>query len=425
MKQSQLPLQAGFAKVDITPRGGCDLNGFVARTQPSLGVGAPVVGRILMVSDGHARAVVGVCDLLGLSLADSARVEAAIAMAAGVPARSVLLACTHTHSGPMSMYLGTVGRFDPRYIDFLLSRLARAAKAAREDLAPVAELRVGAGAVPALGCFRCAVKEPGRKNWPGTFTVASLLRHGAPPIAMIHYGVHPYVLGPRNRRIHPDYPGPLCDELARRTGGHALFLPGCGADVEAVPAWSASLAVVKRYAGAVAAAAEKTLRSARVAAGTPLKTAVMAPRVRFGFIPPAGRRDGEEEGSLAALAAGAGKTRRNGVEWGEAFAAGKLPATAPFPMHLVRIGSLMLVGLPAELFRDTGADLAAAVRNATVLAVSQAGGDVGYLPRRFAYRHRTYEAANAYEWYRTAGALAPATEPAVRAAAIRKARQLL
>mgnify|MGYP001597635715 CR=1 FL=1 len=420
-----MTLKAGFARVDITAHGKCDMDGFVARKQPSLGVAMPVSGRVLVMSDGRTRAVVGVCDLLGLSLADSVRVESAMAKAAGVPVRNVLLACTHTHSGPMSMYLGTVGRFDPGYIDFLLKRMARAAAAARRDMAPVTELRIGSGAVPERGHFRCAVNEPGRQKWPGEFTVASLVRRDAPPIVMIHYGVHPYVLGPRNRWIHPDYPGPLCEELARRTGGEALFLPGCGADVEATPAWGKSFAVVKQYARDVAAAAGKALRSARVADCTPLRAAFAAPPVRFGFLPPRVRKEDNAEGALASLARAAGKVERNVMEWQEAFKRGRLPETDPFRMHLVRIGSLIMAGLPAELFHDTGVDLSAAVRGTAMLTVSHAGGDVGYLPRRFAYKHLTYEVTDAFQWYRTAGALVPATEPAVRKVVAAEARKLI
>lgn len=418
-------LQAGFAKADITPRGRCDMNGFVARQQPSVGVAAPLSGRILMVSEGRVRGVVAICDLLGLTLNDSARVEAAIAQAAGVPVRNVFLACTHSHSGPMSMPLGTVGRFDPRYIDFLSRRLAHAAAAARQDLAPVTALRIGAGAVPKMGRFRCAVHEPGRQQWPGTFSVSSFLRREAKPIVLVHYGVHPYTLGERNRRLHPDYPGPLCEILERGTDGHAMFLPGCGADVEAVPAWGTSDAEVRRYARGVAEAAQAALRSALLVPGTPLRMSAASPRVRFGFIPKELRQKKETEKAVAALAAGGVRVPRNAEEWQESFKAGRLPKTARFRMHVLRIGSLVLVGLPAELFWDTGKDLAGAFSDATVLAVSQAGGNVGYLPRKFAYRHKTYEAARAYEWYGTAGALAPETEPAIRAVAVAMALKLI
>ncbi len=57
-------------------------------------------------------------------------------------------------------------------------------------------------------------------------------------------------------------------------------------------------------------------------------------------------------------------------------------------------------------------------------AVSQAGGNIGYLPRPHAYRHHAYEAANAYQWYRTAGCVLPGTEAAVRHHIAEAARSL-
>jgi len=418
---------AGFAAADLTPRGksrGCDINGFIARKQPALGVKKPVKGRVLALQAGRFRAIVAVCDLLGFSLKDSLRIETSMGRAAGTPAGNVLLACTHTHSGPVSMPLGTVGRFRPAYVARIKRDLTRAARQAVRDMTPVVDVRLGGGDASDLGGFRCATSEPGRDRWPGRFTVLALERRGADPIIVLHLGVHPYVLGPRNRYVHPDYPGDTCDELERRAGGRALFVPGCGADIHPIPPGTNSTAAVRRFGRSLASRTLKALDTAQGIDLSPARSAVASPLIRYGFLPPQPRTQ-SKEGAVRMLQTKDDRVARNLREWTEGLRTGACPRALRFRTHILRLGQLMLIGMPAELFYDTGEDLSRALPGVRVLTVSQAGGDVGYLPRPFAYKHRTYEASSAHQWYRTAGAAVRGTEAAVRRAVAARARRLL
>ena len=426
-------LRAGFGLADITPEGRVDLNGFAARPQPSTGVGAPVRGRVVFLQSRNARAVIAVCDTLGFTVANTRRLEAAIARASGASQRNVLLACTHTHSGPMSMPLGLVGRYRPSYIGLVERKLARAAAEARDDAVPVTAATFGTHGVPGLGAFRCALEEPGRDQWPGVLSVLRLERRDTGPITIWHAGVHPYVLGFASRVLHPDFPGPACEAIERtsggqksggqKSGGQALFLPGCGADVSPVPQMRVSLAVVERCGRAWARAVDAVAESARPIDVEPLRARLISPRVRFGFLPRMPEFSGSEE-ALRNLAKAGTKLQKNFQQWHRQVEDGSLPRTASFPTHFLKLGDVLLVGMPAELFCDTGIDLEKALPGAKVLVVSHAGGNLGYLPRPFSYRRRTYESTSAHQWYRTPGAMARGTEAAVRKAAVRTARQL-
>lgn len=418
--------EAGFSVVDLTPAGLVDLNGFIARRQPALGVGKPVCGRVLALEVGRMRGVVCVCDLLGLTSKDSKSIERAIAQAAGCPAKNVLLACTHTHSGPMSVRLGTVGRFSPRYVERVAEKLAAAAGEAAEDMRPVGKARVGSASAEGLGEFRCARDEPGRDRWRGQVRALRLERDGAPPITLVHMGVHPYVLGPQNRFVHPDYPGETCDVIEDRTGARAMFLPGCGADVQPVPSMTDSFEEVQDYARAVAVRAAGALDSGRAVELLPSGVATGGVKVKFGFLPPEARKGGGgEEQAIEALEAAGARAEANRRQWLGALKQGRLPKSATVRVCAMRLGPLMLIGLSAELFHDTGRILADALPEAEVLTISQVGGDVGYLPRPFAYERLTYEVAEAHQWYRTAGAIEPGSEEAVRGEAVEQARSLL
>lgn len=413
---------AGYGEADITPSVPCDLNGFVARKQPCLGVAAPVRARVVLFRCGRRSALVAVCDLLGFTPADSATLEKALADAAGVPVCRVLLACTHTHSGPMSMPLGLVGRFRRGYLKLVCAGLMRAARAAVADLTPVTAARFGTASIRGLAQFRCAQEEPGRGRgaWPGR--VAALrLQRPTTPITLVHTGIHPYLLSWKRRLMHPDFPGPLCDTLARRSRGRALFLPGCGADVMAEGALSTRLAGVVRFGARLALAAERALAKGGLLTLAPLGARRLQPLVAFSHVPvPRTVRAGES--AMTNLAAAGGKPVANHQQWLDNRAAGRLPQRGRFPAQVLRLGDLLLVGLGGEVFHDTGTDLSRALTGDRTVVVSHAGGNVGYLPRPFSYRYRTYESSCAHEWYGNAGALARGTEARLRRAIVKAAR---
>ncbi len=406
---------AGYGEADITPRIPCDLNGFAARQQPCVSVAAPIMARVLLLRSGRNAALIAVCDLLGFTTADSAALESGLAEAANVPLKNVLLCCTHTHSGPMSMPLGLVGRFRPGYLKKVRAGLVRAARNAAADLSQILEARFGTTSIRGLAQFRCAKEDPGRGRdaWPGRLTALRLERQTT-PITLVHAGIHPYLLSWKRRVMHPDFPGPLCDSLARSTKGHALFLPGCGADVQAEGALSMRISDVENFGSLLASAAEKALEKGRAVSLAPFKGRRLSPTVKFTYVPEtASPLVSKADGNTMTL--GERKFEANHRLWLKNLAAGRLPRSGRFPMQILRIGDLLFAGLAAEVFHDTGADLSRALRNRDrTLVVSHCGGNVGYLPRPFSYRHGTYESSNAHEWYGWAGALASATEENLR-----------
>lgn len=394
---------AGFGIADITPRGSCELNGFGMRDQPALGVHKAIKARALLLASGRMRVLVAACDLCGFSLAESRRLEADLSRAAGVPARNVFLACTHTHSAPMTKVLGAGGRYVTAYMKMVRSRLVQAAVRARDDLRGVDGARFGEVRTAGMGWFRCAASEPGRSKWRGMLSALDIRRKGAPPIAIISIGMHPLVFGPDNRYVHPDYPGVTCELWEKASGGHALFLTGCGADVHPAHCWVGgdNTAAVQECAESIVKQARLALNSGKNLATTPFQTRLIVPSIRHCFQGPIPKPDRP-------------RWKKDIEIWQRGLAQGRWPTRSPFPIHLLRIGKLVLVGLPAEIFHDTGEDLARALRRIHVMPVSQMGGVVGYLPRPFAYRLLTYEAASAHIGYGKAGGMPPGTEERIR-----------
>ena len=140
---------------------------------------------------------------------------------------AVLIAATHTHSGPGGYIEGflaeriTSGAFDPTLRDALVSAAARAIRAAQDDLRPV---RVAAAeAELTLATNRRVASGPREVSLP----VLSLepLEDGASPIVVFAYGAHPTVWSPNNHAFSADYVGAARRWLESR-GLRALYLAG-------------------------------------------------------------------------------------------------------------------------------------------------------------------------------------------------------
>src|SRR6266516_3674107 len=133
-----MALRAGYASVDITPPVGTDLTGFIARTGSCEGALDPLEARALVLEDGRGqRAALVTCDLIGRGRHLVARVRTRAALASGVPEASQLYNCSHTHAGPETGVLTTIGVPSPDYLATLEELLADVVARAARDLAPV------------------------------------------------------------------------------------------------------------------------------------------------------------------------------------------------------------------------------------------------------------------------------------------------
>ena len=108
------------------------------RAHPSEGVHDPLFARALVLSDSddirEACAIVSV-DVAELQPQDAGAARQAAEREVGIPAEQIILAATHTHSGP-----ATWGRFNDKeteYVRDLLSKLVQVIQQAVGHMRPV------------------------------------------------------------------------------------------------------------------------------------------------------------------------------------------------------------------------------------------------------------------------------------------------
>jgi neutral ceramidase len=397
-------LKAGFAAADITPALPFAMGGYDHRTSPAEGVHDPLYARALVLDDLSG-------GRLGLVAVDLVWVTAGlcetVAARAGWARERLILAATHTHSGPL------------RSPDWLPDRLAALLAEASASLQPV-EAVVGSAPVAGLGTNRHAPDRPG----PAAVKVLSFRRPGtggvAPVGALIQYPCHPTVLGAENLLVSADFPG----SALRRIGANwSLYVNGAAGDVSTrFTRRGQDFAEVERMGALLAEAAGQALAAAQPVAVPWLRAASLRLALPLKPVPDPAAAAARTKAARQRLAelerAGApvAELRRaftalQGAEL-EAGLEARLPHVEQCPtLAAWALGpDLGLVTVPGELFFGPGEAVAAGSPFPATWLVGYAGGYSGYFPVRQAYAEACYEAL--------AAPFAPGSGEAVAEAAV-------
>jgi hypothetical protein len=421
-------LRAGCARFDITPDWPLPLAGFASRTGLSEGIASPLHVRAVVLEsrtgDSTARAVIVSADILWWAPEHVAGYQDKIAGLVGAPAQDVVLAATHTHSGPQTSgrFAPSLGLPDPRFTSLLKDALLRAVACAEASLEPVA-IRRHRG-VHHLGVHRRAwidgeyqlAPNPDGPSDPELTVVAFERADGSPHSFLVHYACHP-VISSANL-ISGEYPGAAMRALEDRTGAVSLFLQGCSGDINpAGRAWPrfatggedeitrCGLALADRVLELRAAKGEHL-------APVPIRAESRELPLLFELTP----TDGE---IIAA-------SMRPGVdgEWGRAFlddASLRQPSATLAMQRLDIAQQLSLLTMNAEAVVEYGL-FAKAVSAGTVLPVSCCNGMIGYVPTAVQIAEGGYEPDGSARYFLLPSRFSPVIEADVRQAIERMIR---
>ncbi len=234
---------AGVGQTRITPPVGAPLLGPLA---PSSGVHDDLFVRVLVLGDGAQAVAIVSLDLVGLTHALVADLQAGIHSQVAVAA--VLLCCTHTHNAPFTIpwtirggeWLRGEGR---RWWGELVATVGVLVGEAVRDLRPA---RLSAGRAPVqVGMNRRLETDSGiamRPNPAGTIVPwVDVLRvddqQGAPRAVLFSHAAHPVIVHSASTLISADFVGYAVAELRARLGEEvtALFAQGCGGNINGEP----------------------------------------------------------------------------------------------------------------------------------------------------------------------------------------------
>jgi hypothetical protein len=214
--------------VDITPdlaRHRVYLAGFGAKGRKPAGVHDPLYARLLVLKDGPRTIGMVSLDLLGFSRNDVEDLRSLAGFAG--PDRYLFVAATHAHSGPDTLGLWGplpgVSGVDKVWLAELKMNVAEALRRLEREAREV-RLTGWRGTLHPRGLCR-DLRDPAVID-PGLAALSVEGKEGRAIATVVNWSCHPEVLGKKNRSITADFPGELCAEVEKDTGGACLFLNG-------------------------------------------------------------------------------------------------------------------------------------------------------------------------------------------------------
>lgn len=215
-------LYAGFGRADITPRIGCKMVGYGNRLNNAVGVHDRLFARALALEDeGGAWAIVS-CDLCYVNAETVVEIRQAVQQRTGLFPDHIVVACTHTHSGPHDRHTQNWDRPLPEIIADAMAMAYHGRKPAR--------IASGYGFLYGSSINRRWLDRP---IDPGVAVLRVDDLQGNLLGLLTNFANHAVVLGYDNEFISGDWPGFAVDKLEADLGPNVtvLFTQGGAGDV--------------------------------------------------------------------------------------------------------------------------------------------------------------------------------------------------
>ncbi len=419
-------LQAGFARVNVTPMTGIGIAGYY-KPRFVRGVLDELELSALALRCGKESVVLLSLDSCGVHTPEADCIRAFISEKTGLPTEAIYLHATHSHTAPF-LVKDSRNALEREYFDLLLRRAADAVTYALADCKP-ARMGCNVGQAPNIAFVRrFRMKDGSVKTNPGVnnpdilapigdvderVNVLRFDREGAESIVLVNFGDHPDVVG--GELVSADWPGFLRRRLEKALDNvRCIFFNGAQGDVNHVNVhptpgdfndmfmdfddvsrgYGHARHMGNVVAGAVLQVYDKVTyldvdtlkvlqRSIRIPANRP--TPEELPRARqIEELHKAGRDDElPYEGMMLTTVVAEAERMLDLADAPEYF---------DMKLQAIAIGPIALIGIPGEPFTGIGRALKEAPGWTLVLPTCLTGGDDGYFPMQEAYDEGGYEA---------------------------------
>ncbi len=419
-------LKAGASSVNITPETPCFLFGYPFVERISTGVNDRLLSSALYVTDGKEQVLFISNDIIYIAKDSASRIREAISRKTGIPGKGIMIAATHTHSGPVTVNCAdsandpVVPLVDEGYLDYMEERSVEAACQAYLKAEPV-EIGLVKGDATGVGTNR---HDPGGASDMEVPMMLVRNRDGEFIAGLLVCSMHPTVLHEDSTLFSGDFPHYVRESLQGHLGSQCTFVYCTGAAGNQSPRHVTrgnTFAEAKRLGeivagsllskipGAATYVPEATLLSAQ--------TSIDLPKRSFpGEAWATRNRDRAREWFETSRKEGRDprETRTAEVDWFGAeellffstlAASGSIgdyyEKCLPAEIQAIKIGEWTFVAWPGEIFVEYGLALKQRVENSFLITC--ANGELqGYIVTREADERRSYEAGNSLFHY-TAG----------------------
>jgi hypothetical protein len=408
--------------VAITPRQPMWMAGYTARIHPSEGAVHDLWAKALAMQDpaGH-RALLITLDVCGIDRELSLRIRDAIQMRHKLSRDSIVIACSHTHCGPVvGTNLLTMYKIDDaerhRIAEYAKTLEANVVKVAGEALNRLQDARIS------WGEGRCDFAVNRRANREGD--VPKLRQHlalqgpedhdvpvlcvarpdGSVAAVVFGYACHCTVLD--FNKFCGDYAGFAQVEIeARHPGTTALFVAGCGGDQNPIPRRALELA--ESYGKQLASSVASVLATPMQPVEGPMRFAYEEIPLAFASLPSREQLDCDARSDNFYIASRA-KHLRARLE-----GRGRLEPVYPYPVQAWRLDGLTWIFLGGEVVVDYSLRLKRNLGSSHTWVSAYCNDVMAYIPSKRVLKEGGYEGATAMIYYGQPSPWSGAVEEAI------------
>jgi len=374
-------LQAGTAKIDITPRKPVKMAGYGARTGLSKDVHDPLSARVIVFKNNGKRLVLVSSDLIGFYNGTAEYMRKAILKEFEIEPSELFLSAIHTHAGPALTIDEENGH--PNNFEYTKQLKGKLIKVIREALGNFQPVRMGAGiGYSPVGINRRELRfdslgnseiRLGRNPYGPTdkeVLVAKVTNDdGETVAALFDYATHATCLGGKNYTVSGDVIG-LAEQFVEKILGQDVIAAAFAGASGNIDPWYRVLPAFNTEPGWV---------PEPVLLGTMLGEEAVhvfrdIDKVSGG---------GEIVTSFTALELPGKKRNETEIQ--------KNTPASPFNVTAARVGDIAFVGLSGEVLTEIGMAIKAGSPYKHTFVITHCNGAHGYLPPDHLYIEGGYE----------------------------------
>jgi len=424
---------AGASQVDITP----------AKPYPhyrglSTGIHDRLYAKALVLGQGEERVALVVCDLLWIERSLSSSARLIISERTGIPYSNIIIAGTHTHTGPAyhPNILELTGTLRPPsgedrlstgkdpYLDSLAIRIAQSVVQAHKSMENV-QLEAGIGEANGISFNRRFIMKDGKVvSNPGVGNKDAILPAGpvdpqvgilmlrkvsdnSPLAVLSNFGVHADTFG--GSMFSADYPGFLAQALSASIGGScvSIFATGPCGDINHVDVKGKDK---QRLSSKDIGERLSEVIVKEIPALKKIGSSFLSMRSQFIYAPLQEYSRAEliwanDENAKPLYRESAFLERRRRLKIRSLERLRRTEAIAPtveregwkLPLEVQVIGigkDLAIVGLPGEVFVELGLAIKKSSPFKTTLVIELTNSHIAYVPTHKAFSQGSYEIIN-------------------------------
>ncbi|MHC4642019.1 MAG: sugar phosphate isomerase/epimerase family protein [Planctomycetota bacterium] len=415
-------LATGIAIIDITPPTNYRMSGYF-NERLNTGTSNPLNAKAIVLHQGQERAALVFCDIIGLSLDVSSRARKQASKKTGIPIENILIAATHTHTGPL--YFGALRKHfhdlavarqgsDPHEeVDYSSELVAKLVKVITRADAVKKPVRLEAGVAEQQGLSfnrRFHMKDGSVRFNPGVLNpdivrvagptdpeVGIVLFHkadgGSTAAALVNFALHLDTVG--GTKYAADYPFYVEQSLREKYGDEFVLLFGTGTcgDINHIDVTNKERLKTDYIGKTLGQTVTERIDSLKIVSEPALavrREIINAPLQSYGPEKITWARENIKKVGTGEL------TFLKQVEAYKILAIEmRRGETIPLEVQVFRISrDVAVVGLPGEVFVDIGLAIKRASPFPTTLVIQLCQDAPGYIPTKKAFAEGSYETVN-------------------------------